>query len=389
MRRRGWVSSAPVRSLLASALGMIVASFPTAHAQGPAMGGMGGPESGKAKRLVGRAQEPMAAVASLSRSAGYLDDIAVNWTRDHDCGSCHTNYPYMVARPLINAGSNDGLLEVREFFEDRVTHWDDKDKSSKPRWDAEVISTATALAFNDAVTTGKLHPLTRQALDRVWTLQKPGGGFEWLKCGWPPLEHDDYYGAIVAALGVGVAPGDYQKAPNAQAGVGKLKQYFAKHPAPDLHHRTMLMWASMRVDGLMTAEQRAETIQKLRDLQRSDGGWNLPSLGTWKRGDGTSNDPNAPSDGYATGFIVYVMRQAGVPAEDPALRRGAGWLLMNQRVSGGWFTRSLTNDKHHYIAHAGSSFAIMALDACGMIPSGWQHSKSPIRSALRSRGEDE
>jgi squalene-hopene/tetraprenyl-beta-curcumene cyclase len=132
----------------------------------------------------------------------------------------------------------------------------------------------------------------------------------------------------------------------------------------------MLLWASLRFDGLMTDAERAETIQMLRGLQRADGGWNLPSLGNYKRQDGKPNDLNAPSDGYATGVIVYILRQAGVPASDPAVMRGAGWLLTNQRASGGWFTRSLTNDKHHYIAHAGSSFAVMALDACGLVGSG-------------------
>ena len=62
-----------------------------------------------------------------------------------------------------------------------------RDKGSKPRWDTEVVATAAALAINDAATTGTLHPLTRRALDRMWTLQKPDGDWDWLKCDWPPL----------------------------------------------------------------------------------------------------------------------------------------------------------------------------------------------------------
>ena len=84
--------------------------------------------------------------------------------------------------------------EIRNFFEERVAHWDDKAKGAAPKWDAEVVSTAAALAINDAATTGKLHPLTRKALDRIWTVQKSDGGFDWLKCGWPPYEYDDYHG---------------------------------------------------------------------------------------------------------------------------------------------------------------------------------------------------
>jgi squalene-hopene/tetraprenyl-beta-curcumene cyclase len=314
--------------------------------------------------------EPFAPIFSLSQAAVALDESALSWIHLHRCGSCHTTYSYLVARPAFKETASPALDEVRRFFEERVAHWDDKDKAAKPRWDAEVVSTAEALALNDAATTGKLHPLTRTALDRMWTVQKPEGGFEWLKCGWPPLEHDDYYGAIVAALGAGHAPDGYAQSPAAKTGLARLRTYFSKNPAPDLHHQTMLLWASTRLDGLMTAQERNSTIARLRELQRPDGGWNLASLGNWKRRDGTPNDPKAPGDGYATGLILFVLRQAGVSESDPALQRGVGWLLLNQRASGQWFTRSLNNDKEHYIAHAGTAFAVLALRECGMIRAG-------------------
>ena len=152
------------------------------------------------------ATEPLAPVASMARAAAFLDEVSVNWTRQHQCGTCHTNYPYLAARPSLKSIESPAMAEVRRFFEGRVAHWDDEDEGAGPRWDAEVVATAAALAINDAATTGRLHPLTRQALDRTWTLQKPAGGFDWLKCGWPPYEHDDYYGAVVAAPGPGMPP---------------------------------------------------------------------------------------------------------------------------------------------------------------------------------------
>jgi squalene-hopene/tetraprenyl-beta-curcumene cyclase len=312
------------------------------------------------------ATEPFATAASIPRAAAFLDEAALSWTRQHRCGTCHTNYPYLVARPALKPSDSAAMAEVRRFFEDRVAHWDDSDKAAKPRWDAEVVATAAALALNDAATTGRLHPSTRQALDRTWTVQKPSGGFDWLKCDWPPYEHDDYYGAIVAALGAGNAPDGYARTPAAQAGLARLRAYFAANPPPDLHHATMLLWAATRLDGLMTAEARGSTIAQLRERQRPDGGWCLPSLGHWRRRDGTPNDPQAPSDGYATGLAVFVLHQAGGPASDPAIRRGVAWLRTHQRASGRWFTRSVNNDKHHYITHAGTAFAALALHHCGI-----------------------
>jgi squalene-hopene/tetraprenyl-beta-curcumene cyclase len=300
----------------------------------------------------------------MERTARYLDQTSLAWTRERKCGTCHTNYPYLFARPALKEYTSTAPAEIRAFFEDRVAHWDDKAKGAKPRWDTEVVATAAALAINDAATTGKLHTLTRQALDRVWKVQKPDGGFDWLKCDWPPYEHDDYFGAIVAALGAGHAPDGYAQSPSAQAGLARLRDYFARNPPPDLHHATMLLWASTRLDGIMTTERRSQTLAQLREVQRPDGGWNLPSLGGWKRGDGTPNDPQGPSDGYGTGLVVFVMRKAGVPASDPAVKRGVDWLLSHQRVSGSWFTRSVTSDTFHYISRAGTAFAALALRAC-------------------------
>ncbi len=316
------------------------------------------------------ATEPVAAVASMANAARYLDEKSLSWTRERRCGSCHTNYPYLAARPALKENPSTAQAEIRKFFEERVAHWDDKAKGAAPKWDAEVVSTAAALAINDAATTGKLHPLTRKALDRIWTVQKSDGGFDWLKCGWPPYEYDDYHGALFAAIAAGSAPEGYAQSSTARPGLARLRAYFSHNAPPELHHATMLLWASIRLDGIMTADQRSETIARLREAQRPDGGWNLASLGRWDRRDGTPNHPEGDGDGYGTGLVVFVLRQAGVPATDPALKRGVAWLLTHQRASGGWYTRSVNNDRFHFIANAGTAFAVLALQSCDAIAAG-------------------
>lgn len=311
-------------------------------------------------------KEPMAAKFSLARAVSYLDDVNLKWTRQRKCGSCHTNYPYLMFRSTLNDGDATAFAEIRDFFQGRAANWD----TAKPRWDTEVVATAVSLAIHDANSTGKLQDVTRKALDRMWTLQSASGAWSWLKCGWPPMEHDDYFGATYAALGVGLAPDDYAHAPSAQEGIKKLRGYFKKNAPPDLHHRTMLLWASLKLEGLMDTADREQTVKSLLAIQRSDGGWSLPSLGNYPRhqkdkdGKPIMNDKNAPSDGYGTGFVIYVLRQAGVPANDPQTRRGIAWLSKNQRESGRWFTRSLNTDSYHFITHAGTAFAVMALRSC-------------------------
>ena len=306
--------------------------------------------------------EPVASAFSAKKAAEYLDGVGVGWTRDRKCITCHTNMPYLMARPALPG--DVGWKEVRAFLEADVASWS---AGGKPRGEAYVVATALALAFNDSQTTGKLHPLTKEALDRMWKGQKATGEWGWLKCDWPPMEHDDYYGATLAAIAVGVAPEDYAKTGAAKAGIDKLKAYFQKTPAPDLHHKAMLLWGSTLVDGLLTPDAQKAIVGELRAKQHPDGGWGLPSLGAYKRRDAmkTPNDPNAPSDGYGTGLMVYILRKAGVAAADPTLTKGVTWMKSNQRESGRWYTRSLNNDKAHYIADAGSAFCVLALDACG------------------------
>ena len=67
------------------------------------------------------------------------------------------------------------------------------------------------------------------------------------------------------------------------------------------------------------------------------------------------------------GLVVLVLREAGVQVADAAVVKGADWLLANQRQSGRWFTQSLNNDRHHYIANAGSAYAVLALEAAGKL----------------------
>jgi hypothetical protein len=82
------------------------------------------------------------------------------------------------------------------------------------------------------------------------------------------------------------------------------------------------------------------------------------------RDGGKLQDKDAPSDGYATGLVLYVLRPAGVGATEKSVQRGVACLKANQRESGRWFTRSLNHNGRHYISNAGTAFAILALKAC-------------------------
>jgi squalene-hopene/tetraprenyl-beta-curcumene cyclase len=324
--------------------------------------------------LASKPDEPRAKALSLARSAEFLDAVTRTWIKERKCVSCHTGIPYLMARQALGDSKAPALVEVRKFFEDRVAAWDGGAKGAgylkgkgllkDSEGVTEVVTIAATLALHDAQSTGKLHARTRQALERMWELQQQDGSWAWNKTRLEPLENDDYYGAVYAALGVGHAPEEYARSKAAKKGLARLKVYFKKNSAPNLHHKTWLLWASLKLEGLMTKAQRQKTIKELLALQRKDGGWSLPSLGDWKRHNGKANQKQAPSDGYATGLVIYVLRQGGVAATEEPMRRGVKWLETNQRTSGRWFTRSVNADRAHYITHAGTAYAVLALQAC-------------------------
>lgn len=306
-----------------------------------------------------RRDETMASEFSFEKATSFLDSAALQWQKDRQCFTCHTNYAHLYARQA-RAESDTAAKEVRQFAEELITkRW----VENGPRWDAEIVATGAALAFNDAATTGKLHPITRQALDKMWTVQRDDGGFTWIKCKWPPMEYDDHYGITLAALAVGVAPDDYAQTEKAQQGMAKLREFLKKNPGTMLHHRAMVLWASAAVKDLLSEQEKQQTVDELLALQKADGGWGLATLGEWKRYNDEPQDMEV-SDGYGTGFVIYVLRRSGIPADDPRIQRGVSWLKSHQRESGRWFTRSLWKDSKHYLTHAGTAFAVMALQEC-------------------------
>lgn len=341
------------------------------------------------------ADEPLAAKFSLERAAQSMDTTARHWQNTRKCAACHTLPPYLMARPYLASVSPEPP-EVRQFFETVVEKRLEAEPAlPKDGVTAVVIEVATALAFHDRATTGKLHPRTREALDRMWTLQRADGGWDWPYRDTPPLKSsDDHFGVTMAALGAGVAPEDYAKSKAAQAGLAGIRKFLKANPPTSLHQKAMLLWASAHVADLLSPEDKKQTVKELAAAQRPDGGWSMAGLienptdpgrqseagreARMQKGHGTDfltyvgrdkvYKSSLVSDGYATGLTLYVLRQAGVPQDDPRIRRGVAWLKGNQRESGRWFTPSQAWHTQHLISNAGTAFAVLALHACGEIP---------------------
>src|SRR6478609_12228705 len=117
-----------------------------------------------------KADEPLIKTFSLDKGVEFLDSVTLAWVRRNQCFSCHTGYPYLLARTSVGDPKAVGLLEARRFLEDRVAAWDKGGKGkgylkgegviAVTEGVTEVVAIAATLAMHDGQTTGKLHPAT-------------------------------------------------------------------------------------------------------------------------------------------------------------------------------------------------------------------------------------
>jgi squalene-hopene/tetraprenyl-beta-curcumene cyclase len=196
------------------------------------------------------------------------------------------------------------------------------------------------------------------------------GAWAWLQFHNAPFEGDSqYYGAAMAAVAVGLAPGNYRAEPEIQDGLNSLRGYLVSHRASQtLLDRVILLWASVKIPGLLTPTESDAIITEALSKQQADGGFSLSNfVGNWKRRDNTPLD--ARSDGYATGVVTYVLQQTGMKIDQPSLKRGLAWLSANQDpAEGRWFSyslnreRDLTSDVGRFMSDSATAYAVLSLE---------------------------
>lgn len=301
---------------------------------------------------------------SEDKAKAFLDDASLKWVRQNRCGTCHTTVSYLMARPLIGnennlAAWNEVRTTVSGFAADQV-------KAQSPAAGFFAASTAAALAVGDAAIHRPLQPDTRALFNYLWASQAGDGAWDIPQEGALPfLERDRLYSALLVALAVGYPPDHYYEDPRAKAGFARLQTFIRSNLPSNLHDKAVLLWASVRTPGLLNANEQAAYGQSLLDLQKLDGGWSLPSLGTWARHDGPPNARAADSDGYATSLAALVLCERGYSVADLPIRRAVTWIQQHQRVSGRWYTRSLYSDRfQNYLSNMGTAYALMALSSC-------------------------
>ena len=347
----------------------------------------------KPETKIASSWDPKAAAAYLDRRQSWW----MEWPRaqrDHEtfCVSCHTAVPYALSRSalrraLAEQAPSPNEQRLLDSVTKRVRLWKEvepfyKDadrgpyKSVESRGTESVLN-ALILSSRDAQR-GQLSNDAHMAFENMWAEQqiagKQKGAWLWLRFNNEPWEANDsdYFGATLAAVAIGVAPGNYRATPEVQTNLKLLREYLNREFAVQTTiNRVLLLWAAPKLPGLLELDRQQAMIAELLEKQQADGGWSLSSLsGDWKRMDGTPQETR--SDGYATGLITFVLQGAGISPENAKLKLGLAWLTANQdKTEGSWAAYSLNKNKENHISSetalfmndAATSYAVLSLTA--------------------------
>ncbi|MFN9370974.1 MAG: squalene--hopene cyclase [Planctomycetaceae bacterium] len=326
------------------------------------------------------ADEPRRESVSVELAETYLEQGSLAWNGHRKCVSCHTNGAYMQFRPALSARLGKPSPAIREHFVASLDAFEKKtaEEQQTSVAPAQAIYLAAGLAEWDAHVTKSLSPETSRALKLMLQLQQDSGTWGSLDC-WPPYESSAFHLATTAAMAVGTAPGWLAGLQDdaLKARVERLQKYLATEKPRQDYDRTLLLWASTRLPGVLTAERQKELVELVLSKQQADGGWSIRTFGApeeWGAGNRAEKlraEPEfvtPPSDGHQTGLAIVVLRESGIEANDPRIQRGVSWLKGNQRSSGRWWTRSLNTDSWHFITYSGTALPLLALSHCDALP---------------------
>ena len=355
--------------------------------------------SGMSCSCLGQDQE--VSTWNKEKAAEYLDSRAETWLEwessnrgnDTSCVACHTGQPYAMARHLLRIANGTvaisnaekktiaGVkLRVKDF--DSVTYYYEfSDKKIAESRATEAIQNALICATLDSQNGLKnVSEVTLIAMDNLWKAQETSGankgGWSWLDFELEPWESSDaqFYGAAMAASAVGIAPKYVNRNAKVTERTEMLREYLtSRYERQHLHNKMEMLLAASRLDGLLTDDQKRRLVDLVFARQKTDGGWSLVSLGSkttnpdfkWKRKD--NSDQIDESDGYGTGYAVYVLRNAGVASDDQRIGKAVNWLKTNQLADGNWRGNSLNKKRNastnigKFMDDAATAYAVLAL----------------------------
>jgi len=323
---------------------------------------------------------------TIRAAAKYLDDGSLSWVREKSCVACHSTGVYLTERSALTNLLGPPQAEVREQFIKTmpvdVGKPEIRNGSKYYGVSIQAVWRALGLASWDKFVTGKLSEPTDKALRQMLDCMADEGFIMTITQVEIPYITTDFELTTQAARAIATAPGwlTSLKDKASLKRIETMKAYLRDHRPINDYERAVKLQLATYMPDVVSKQERDEAIAMLRKHQKSDGGWstrNMSDLMKWhvkmdpKVVDMIRSEPDAAdpaSDPFMTAFAIVLLREAGVPADDPQIRKGIDWLKSNQRVIGRWWMKSLYRDTVHYSTYISTAVALRALALCGEIP---------------------
>ncbi len=323
---------------------------------------------------------------TIRAAVKYLNDGSLTWVREKSCVACHSTGVYLAERPVLASLLGPPAAEVRDQFVKTmpadVGKPEIRNGSKYYGASIQAVWRALGLATWDKYLTGKLSEPTDKALRQVVDCMADEGFIMTISQVEIPYITTDFELTAQAARAMATAPGWLASVKDEATlkRIDTMKKYLRDHRPINDYERAVKLQLATYMPDLVSKAERDEAIAMLRKRQKADGGWstrNMSDLMKWHvkmdqkvidmiRGEPDAADPT--SDPYMTAFAIVLLREAGVPADDPQIRKGIDWLKANQRVTGRWWMKSLYRDTVHYSTYISTAVALRALALCGEIP---------------------
>ncbi len=296
---------------------------------------------------------------SLTKSVAQLLPAASTFRDKTNCISCHHNgLPSMAAATARRKGIVIDETLARKTLDDQVSFFR-RNTARVMSGDPAVGGEALTAGYTQLGMAAEGYPAdTVTAIMTHWLMARQMPDGSWLGNGLnrPPLEYSIISHTAIAVGGLIAYPIPGRLHEMAET-VTRAKQWLLAAQPKSAEER------GMRLMGLVWTgapqARIAEATKAIRASQETDGGW--------------SQFSRTGPDAYATGVSLYALHIAGVPATDPAYRKGVAYLLGSQYQDGAWLVRThsfptqryfesgFPFGRHQWISAAGTSWASLAI----------------------------
>ncbi len=320
---------------------------------------------------------------SIRAAAKYLDDGALAWMRERTCVACHTPGAYMLDRPALTPWLGKPDEEILDRFvagiSDELPATRQTDGIRYHPLAERAVWRAAGLVQWDRHVSGKLSDQTERALRSMLRQQSSHGG--WYMPGEVEIPYvtTDFELTLHAARAIVEAPGWLARLKDAEllGRIDRMKTFLRETRPRNDYERALRIGLASILPELVPRETRESDIAMLWAKQHDDGGWCLRDMSdtrNWRTPmsdfvikliEGLPDAANPRSDPYMTAQAIILLRESGVPANDPRIQKGLAWLKTEQRIGGRWWMHSLYRGNFQFITYIATAKAMRALGMCG------------------------